>query len=377
VCTPLGADLEAFWSGLVTGSSGISAIERFPVHDLRVRRGGEIKKLVPTRQARPPACRATRLLLAAAEDLTSRATMDVPPERLGVVVGTALGGVEELEGALGGDRGARRAAAALYDSPGRALARRLDARGPVITVSTACAASATALGVAADLLRADTVDLVVAGGYDALSRFVLRGFDSLRSLTREQMRPFDRRRSGLLLGEGAALLLLARDRDARGGRLGRLLGHASASDGSHLTAPDPDGRGLQLAIREALREAGVAPRELQFVSAHGTATPLGDRIEAAVLGRVVGGHVAVNSIKGAFGHTMGAAAALEAVMCLLAARDGIVPATAGLEDPDPECPLDCVTGAPRALRPRLSLSTSLGFGGCNAALVLEGGDASP
>jgi len=373
VATPLGLDLDAFWSALSTGVDGISTIERFRVDDLRVGRGGEIKKLRAPRRGRLPRCRASALLTLAADDLLARATLAADPARVAVVVGTALGGVEEGERALA-EGGAHAAAAALYDSPAHALARRLSARGPVLTVSTACASGATAMGVGADLLTANAADLVVAGGYDVLCRFVMRGFDALRSLTRERVRPFDRRRSGLLLGEAAALVLMARDADAPRLRLGRLLGHASSSDGSHVAAPDPDGRGLEHAVRGALAAAGVGGDAVDFVSAHGTGTPLNDRIETAVLRRVLGaraGTVPVNSIKGALGHTMGAAATLEAIMCLLASRDGVVPGTAGYEEPDPACDLD-VRGDARAGRPRVSLSTSLGFGGCNAALVLEG-----
>lgn len=376
--TSIGADLETFWSGLVDGRDGISTIERFRVDDLRVGRAGEIKHVVLPPGQRPTDCRASLLLLAAAEDLLRRCSLDADPARIGVVVGTALGGVEELEHALDKDGRVSRAAAALYDSPGRALARRLGARGPELTVSTACASGATALGIGADLLRADRADLVVAGGFDVLCRFVMRGFDALRALTRERVRPFDRRRTGLLLGEGAALVLMARDRDARGPRLGRLLGHASTSDGAHIAAPHPEGRGLQAAVRGALAQAGLDPRDVDFVSAHGTGTVLNDRIETAVLKKCLGsraGEIAINSIKGGIGHTMGAAATLEAIMCLLASRDGIVPPTHGYEEADPECDLDYVPLRARRLRPRVSLSTSLGFGGCNAALVLEGSPA--
>ena len=375
--TPFGADLDAFWSGLVTGSDGISMIERFPVDDLRVGRGGEIKKLRPLPPTRHTGCRATQLLLAAAQDLLARADISAVPERVAVVLGTALGGVEQLERALARGGRPRHAAGALYDSPAHALARRLGARGPVLTVSTACAAGATALGIGADLLRDGAADVVIAGGYDGLCRFVMRGFDALRSLTRERVRPFDRRRSGLLLGEAAALVLMTRDDRKGEPRLGRLLGHASASDGSHIAAPDPSGRGLEFAVRAALDEAAVTPADVDFVSAHGTGTPLNDRIEAEVLRRTLGHRasaIPVNSIKGAFGHSMGAAAALEAIMCLLASREGVVPHTRGLEEPDPACDLDHVVGSPRATRPRISLSTSLGLGGCNAALVLEGGE---
>ena len=372
--TPFGGDVDSFWSALLTGVDGTSTIERFPVADLRVGRGGEIKKVSMPVGAGRPRGRAALLLIAAATDLVARASLGCDPSRLAVVVGTALGGVDELDRALSGDRTFASAEGALYDSPAERLARWLGARGPVHTVSTACASGATAIGIGADLLRDDRADLVVAGGYDILCRFVMRGFDALRSLTRDRVRPFDRRRSGLLLGEAAALVLLARDTDAPRDRLGRLLGYAGASDGHHVAAPDPEGGGLERAIRQAMTEADVAADGIDFVSAHGTATPLNDRIETTVLKRVLGRRafeIPVNSIKGALGHTMGAAATLEAIMCLYAGRHGAIPATLGYEEPDPECDLDYVPGAPRASRPRLSLSTSLGFGGCNAAMVVE------
>jgi len=380
VCTAVGQDLDSFWSGLVTASDGISPIERFRVNDLRVGRGGEIKKLTRLVDWRGvPDCRATRLLVSAADELCAQAggrPLPLDPRRVAVVVGTALGGVEEGERALEGDRPEERLRGALYDTPARNLARWLGAEGPVLTAATACASGGTAIGVGADLLRHGQADVVVAGGYDTLCRFVMRGFDVLRALTRERVRPFDRRRSGLLLGEGAALVLLRRRAEGRTPSLGSVLGHATISDGSHVSAPHPEGRGLEQAVRAALAEAGVGPEQVDFVSAHGTATPLNDPIESAVLRRVLGRRVAavpVNSIKPAIGHTMGAAATLEAIMCLLASRHGVVPPTLHLEEPDPACDLDCVRGEPRAVRPRISLSTCLGFGGCNGALVLEGG----
>jgi len=382
VVTPIGQDLDAFWSALVTGASGISRIERFPVDDLRVPRAGEIKKLVRERPEEVSTdCRASRLLIAAADELVAHVggrPLAADPRRVAVVLGTALGGVEEGERALRGERRPSRLAGAFYDSPARALGQWLGAEGPVLTISTACASGATALGLAADLLRNGAADVAVAGGYDILCRFVMRGFDVLRSLTRDEVRPFDRRRSGLLLGEAAGLVLMERERDAaeRGGKcLGYLLGHASASDGSHIAAPDPNGRGLEVSIRGAMSQAGISPEEIEFVSAHGTGTPLNDKIETAVLKRVLGRRayaVPVNSMKAHTGHTMGAAATLEAIMCLLAWRHGQIPHTLNLEQPDPDCDLDFVSTGPRPCRPRISLSTSLGFGGCNAALVLEG-----
>jgi 3-oxoacyl-[acyl-carrier-protein] synthase II len=383
VVSPIGQDLDAFWASLVTGVSGVTEIERFPVADLRVTRGGEVKKLgrLPGSRRPLPACRASQFLIHAAREALAHAGLD--PERpaagrLAVVVGSALGGIDDAERSVGGQGGVRSLVGSLYDGPTWNLARWLGARGPVLTVSTACASGATSLGVAADLLRAGAADVAVAGGVDVLCRFVQRGFNVLRSLTRDAVRPFDRRRSGILMGEGAGLVVLERAATAAGrgmpAPLGVLLGHGSAADGAHLTAPDPEGRGLEAAIRAALAEAGVEPAAIDFVSAHGTGTPANDRVETEVLKRVLGpraGAIPVNSIKAHLGHTMGAAATLEAIMCLLAGRHGQIPPTLNYAVPDPHCDLDCVPNEARRYRPRLSLSTSLGFGGCNAALVLE------
>jgi 3-oxoacyl-[acyl-carrier-protein] synthase II len=296
---------------------------------------------------------------------------------MAVVIGTALGGIDDAARAVRGQGGVPALVGSLYDGPTWNLARWLGARGPVLTVSTACASGATSLGVAADLLRAGAAEVAIAGGVDILCRFVQRGFNVLRSLTRDAVRPFDRRRNGILLGEGAGLVVLERAARAAargvGAPLGFLLGHGSAADGAHITAPDPLGRGLEVAVRGALAEAGVAPAALDFVSAHGTGTAANDRVETDVLKRVLGRRaqeIPVNSIKAHLGHTMGAAATLEAIMCLLAARHGQVPPTLNYGVPDPGCDLDCVPNEARRYRPRLSLSTSLGFGGCNAALVL-------
>ena len=271
-------------------------------------------------------------------------------------------------------------AGASYDGPTRQLARWLDATGPVLTISTACASGATSLGLGADLLRAGAATAVVAGGMDVLCRFVMRGFNHLRSLTRDEVRPFDRRRKGLLLGEGAGVVVLERAQTARQRGItpcGYVLGHASCADGAHITAPDPQGRGLEQSIRLALANAGVRSEEIDFISAHGTGTPLNDRMETQVFKKVLGPRayeVPVNSIKAHMGHTMGAAATLETIMCLLAWRYGQVPPTLNYGEPDPECDLPYVTGQAQTYRPRLSLNTAAGFGGCNACLVLAGGE---
>jgi 3-oxoacyl-[acyl-carrier-protein] synthase II len=383
--SPIGQGLEAFWSGLINGVSGIAPIEHFPTHHLRVRRGGEIKQLrgTLTRDAPLPGCRASQFLIYAATEALRMArwhAVSEPARGLAVVVGSALGGIAEAERWRQQPRNVHVLASASYDGPTRQLARWLDARGPVLTLSTACASGATSLGIGADLLRAGTATAVLAGGVDVLCDFVMRGFNHLRSLTRDEIRPFDRRRKGLLLGEGAGLVVLERASTARRRGVtpyGYLAGHASCADGSHITAPDPAGRGLEQAIRLALQNAGVEHTAVEFISAHGTGTPLNDRMETQVFKNVLGAHayaVPVNSIKAHMGHTMGAAATLETIMCLLAWQHGQIPPTLNYGEPDPECDLDYVVGQARVSRPRLSLNTAAGFAGCNACVVLEGAE---
>jgi 3-oxoacyl-[acyl-carrier-protein] synthase II len=383
VVSPIGQGVEAYWAGLVQGTSGITAIGRFPTHDMRVSRGGEIKTLLGTLPtARPlPECRASQFLLHAANEALAMARLQElpsPPQRLGVVVGSALGGIGEAERFVNQPYNVHALSGAPYDGPTRQLARWLGVTGPVLTLSTACASGASSLGLGADLLRAGAATAVLAGGVDILCRFVMQGFNRLRSLTRDEVRPFDRRRSGLLLGEGAGLVVLERAASAwqRGVTpVGYLRGYASCADGAHITAPDPQGRGLEQAIRLAMQNAGVPSEAIEFISAHGTGTPANDVVETQVFKRVLGSRaytVPINSIKAHMGHTMGAAAILETIMCLLAWRYGQIPPTLNYGEPDPQCDLDYVPGQARAYRPRLSLKTAAGFAGCNACLVLEG-----
>ena len=384
VVSPIGQGVEAYWSGLVNGECGISSIERFSTEGMRVKSGGEIKALRPLMGTvdRPlPNCRASQfLILAASEALHTAHWREAPPDdhRLGVVIGSALGGIGQAERLLEHPRDVHALTGALYDGPTRNLAHWLRVTGPVITISTACASGATSLGVAADLLRAGTATAVLAGGVDILCRFVMQGFTRMRSLTRDMVRPFDRRRNGLLLGEGAGIVVLERASSAqqRGvPPLGFLRGHASCADGSHISAPDTAGRGLEHTMRLAMRNADVAPEQVDFISAHGTGTPQNDRVETSVFKKVLGARayaIPVNSIKAHMGHTMGAAATLETIMCLLAWRHGQIPPTLNYGEPDPECDLDYVPGRARSSRPRISLKTAAGFAGCNACLVLEG-----
>lgn len=384
VVSPIGQDVSSYWSGLVNGACGISRIERFSTDGLRVQNGGEIKalrELVGPAASPLPECRASQFLIAAASEALQMAqwnNVTRSDQRLGIVIGTALGGIGQAERLLDKPHDLHALTGAPYDGPTRHLAHWFRVTGPVMTISTACASGATSLGIAADLLRAGTVSAVLAGGVDILCRFVMQGFNRMRSLTRDKVRPFDRRRSGLLLGEGAGLVVLERASTARQrgiSPLALLRGHASCADGSHISAPDTAGRGLEHTIRLAMQNAEVTPEHIDFISAHGTATPQNDRVETSVFKKVLGSRayaIPVNSIKAHMGHTMGAAATLETIMCVLASRHGQIPPTLNYGEPDPECDLDYVPGSTRVFRPRISLKTAAGFAGCNACLVLEG-----
>jgi 3-oxoacyl-[acyl-carrier-protein] synthase II len=293
-------------------------------------------------------------------------------------VGTTLGGIDRwlplvrgvsprVLGPAGWD----------YAGPGRAIAAALGSEGPLRVPSVACASGNVALGIGIDLIRSGRCHTVVAGGVDALTDFVLQGFACLKALDPTPCRPFDAARRGLNLGEGAAFLVLETERHARarGARIRAFLdGHGLSADAVHMTGPDREGRGAARAMRLALRDAGRAPEEVGFVSAHGTATSFNDLMEAKALTLVLGGRAAttpVNSIKGALGHSLGAAAALEAVMAVRVLETGVIPPTAGHEACDPAIALDVVHGAARACQARAVLSTASGFGGTNAAVVLS------
>jgi 3-oxoacyl-[acyl-carrier-protein] synthase II len=230
--------------------------------------------------------------------------------------------------------------------------------------------------MAADMIRRGEAERVLAGGYDALSEFVFSGFDSLRALSTTTVRPFDRRRDGLGLGEGAGFVFLEEESAARarGARpLARVLGWGSGGDAHHMTRPSENGEGLVRAITAALCHARVRPEDVGFVNAHGTATTFNDRMEARAFETVFGaraGRVPVDSIKGSIGHTLGAAGALEAVLVALSLSRGVLPPTPGFETPDPEVPLD-VVASPREADVRIAVSCSSAFAGTNACLVLE------
>jgi 3-oxoacyl-[acyl-carrier-protein] synthase II len=370
-----GRGTDALWRGLVEGRRATAPRSELEAAGLRV---GPVALVPELPFSDAAAARAERLAAWAAEEAIADAGLSIPDAALALTFGTTKGGIEPFL-ALVRDAAApppSPPARASYAGTGLLLASHIGSEGPIEIASVACTSSNVAIGTALDLLRRGEVRRVLAGGADALSDFVVSGFATLKALDPEPSRPFDRTRRGLNLGEGAAFLVLEREEEAlaRGARIrAAVLGYGISADAVHMTGPDKEGRGAARAMIAALAEAGVQPAELDFVSAHGTGTVFNDLMEDKALRLALGEHARtrpVHSIKSALGHTLGAAGALEAVVCVRAIETGLVPPTVGHSERDPEIDLDVVAGAARSVAIRTALSTSSGFGGTNAAIVL-------
>jgi 3-oxoacyl-(acyl-carrier-protein) synthase len=378
-------DPERFWTALCAGEAAVGAVRSFDASPYPCRVAAEVRRdlLAGNPDDGEPATQMARLAFARALTQAGLPPFPCPAGRGSVIVGTVLGGMTVGERYLrakhAGGSG-RSSEMAYYPLRGIAatLAREAGLTGSVHTVSTACASGTDAVGLAYRAIASGSADLVVAGGVDAVCELSFSGFCALKVLTPDRVRPFSRNRTGLALGEGAAFLVLEAGRAAarRGAAaLGRIDGYASRSDAVHLTAPHREGRGLAAAATAALRDGGCRPEEIDYVSGHGTGTLYNDWMETKAIKATLGDHayqVPISSIKGALGHPFGAAGALEAIVCLMAIRDGIVPPTVNLVEPDPECDLDFVPMTARRVRVRTALSLSAGFGGQNAALVIRG-----
>ena len=379
----LGPDTATTWTALCSGQSARAPLTAIAVEGCRVTEGAQAELPAWPDPSARRLSRAARLALPAVREALSQAELldkdghcTVP--RLEMSVSTTACGMEKGEEFLrvlwsGGGRG-QTARVAHYQAQAHtgAIHDAFRFDGPVMTVANACAGGGNAVGHAADLIRAGMADLVLAGGYEALSELVFAGFDGLQSLAPEACRPFDRGRRGLMLGEGAAFLVLenAGHARARGARiLGFVAGYGHTTDPHHLTQPAPDGAPLERAMRRALAQAGLDPAAVGYVNAHGTGTPFNDGAEARAFHRVFGdGPTQLSSTKAALGHTLGAAGAMEAVLCVLALRTGQLPPQINLLDPEPLVaraltPAGATSDLPAAL------STNLGFGGSNAAVL--------
>jgi len=396
--TPVGTGKDEVWASLLAGRLGFAPVASFDTRAFNVHLGAEVRgfspalyvrRLDPQRMGRASqlAIAAARLALADAGlgggpgDLVDLSQPAVIPELAGVAMGTTSGEPREVERFddryLAGELDAVGAEfMTLYPCHMIAahVARELGLAGVNTMIPTACAAGNYALAHAVDVLRAGRAELMLAGGADAFSRITYAGFARLGAIAPERCQPFDRRRKGMIPGEGAAVLVLepldaARRRGAR--VYAEVAGYGLSCDAHHMTAAHPEGDGAVRAMSRALADAGVAPEEVSYISAHGTGTPTNDRLEAIAVGRVfgVGTRVPISSIKSMLGHTMGAASAIEAAVCALAVATDEIPPTMGLEDPEDD--LDYVPNAARRLHVEVAMNNAYAFGGNNASTIFR------
>ena len=395
--TPLGASVRKTWDELIAGKSGIGPITRFDATGLDTRIAGEVRDFDPLdyldRKEVRRADRFTQFAVAVAGQALGDARLEITPDlapRVGVAFGSGIGGVETLvENILSHDKDPRKVSPfmipmMIIDMAAGEIAMKYGPKGPNMGHVSACASSAHALGEAAEMIRRGEADVMLAGGSEAgLIKIAIGAFNQARALStrndapEKASRPFDKERDGFVFSEGAACVVLeelafARARGAR--MLAEFVGYGLSSDAYHVTAPPPGAEGAVRAMRMALDDARVRPEVIGYVNAHGTSTPANDGAETAALKTVFGDHVRalpISSTKSMTGHTLGAAGAIEAAICILAMREGVLPPTINQEFPDPECDLDYVPNRSRRAAVGVSLSNSMGFGGHNVALVLR------
>jgi 3-oxoacyl-[acyl-carrier-protein] synthase II len=387
---PLGVGRDAFWAGLLAGRCAADEVCAFDTSRYRVHRGCEVRdfdfEAVVGQPSWPCMGRAAQFAVAA----TSLALADgrlepasVDPRRVGVSIGTTCGEIQILEArnvAVLAGAAAADDAAWLAHHPAcvipASVGHWFGFSGPNLIIPTACAAGNFSVSYAMDLVRNDRADVMVAGGTDPFSRVAFTGFARLGSVAPRLCQPFDQHRRGILVGEGAGIVLVEALDHALARRApiyAELLGYGLTSDARHIAAPDPEGDGMARAMMLALRSAGLDGADVDYVCAHGTGTSLNDAVETKAIKQVLGEHaptVPVSSIKSMLGHTMGAASALEGIACALALRDGVVPPTINYETPDPACDLDYVPNRSRPHSLRVALNNALAFGGVNSCLAL-------
>jgi 3-oxoacyl-[acyl-carrier-protein] synthase II len=379
VVSPVGVDVEAFWAALLSGTTGAAEVESFDTSPFPVRIGCEVRGLTLETATAPTPGRAALLAAAAGRQALAQARLTGASD-VALSIGTTMGESCWLEAwdpadVQAGTVPAEELVRSGPDQVGRDVAAELGLSGRVTVLAGACAAGNYALGHALDLIRLGRADVVLAGGTDAFSRVAFTGFARLGALAAEACRPFSVDRDGLVLGEGAALLVIesATAAAARGAEpLAELAGIGLSGDAFHIVSPDPQGRGASRAMLAALEDAGVDPGEIGYISAHGTGTPANDRAEVAAARAVFGrGGPPMSSIKAITGHGLGAASALEAVACVQALREHVVPPTWNFTRADPDCPWDVIPNEPCELDLGVVLSNAYAFGGANASLVLR------
>jgi 3-oxoacyl-[acyl-carrier-protein] synthase II len=392
--TPLGNDARATWEAAVDGRSGIDWIRSFDPSGFPVRVAAEVKDFDPSGVASPKEARRldrnVLLALAAATEAVDDAGLrEFDPTRVGIILGSAIGGflgiMEQAE--IFRERGADRVSPhflpnVLVDSASGQVAISLGIRGPNYAVVSACATGSHAVGEAAELIKRGDADAVLAGGTEAcMHPLILAGFCAMRGLAVEDeyppraSRPFDATRAGFVMGEGACILVLEdlERAQARGAKVyAEVLGYGASNDAHHMAQPDPESVGVAEMMRAALKRADVEPERVGYINAHGTSTPLGDAAETLAIKDVFGDHaysLAISSTKSMTAHCFGAAGAIEALMCVRALHDGVLPPTINYEQPDPACDLDYVPNEARRTQVDVALSNAMGLGGHNGCVL--------
>ena len=393
--SPVGHDVTSTWNALLEGRSGIGRISQFDPSELPVSIAGEVDGFDPDeRVGRKPARRMSRFsqfAVAAAEEAITHSEISLEaadPDRCGVLIASGVGGLKEIEDATKvlAASGYRRISPfvvpmMISDMAAGNVAIRFDLRGPNFGLVSACSSGAHAIGEAAEVIRRGDADMMVAGGSEAaITPLSVASFIAARALSEssrpatEVSRPFDAARDGFVIAEGAAVLVLESEEHAvrRGAPiLAVVAGYGASADAFHITAPEPSGRGAVSSMRRALDRAEIAPGDIAYINAHGTSTPLNDSAESAAIHQVFGEHaerVPVSSSKSMTGHLLGAAGALESLVCIQALSTRTAPPTINLTDPDPDCVLNHLTEA-TPIGPGMALNNSFGFGGHNATLV--------
>jgi 3-oxoacyl-[acyl-carrier-protein] synthase II len=398
--TSLGTSVDVFWDNILSGKSGISTIERVDVSDIPTHIAAEIKNFdieeYMSRRAARRLDRSAQYFWVATQQALDDAGLSYEeddPEalRAGVLAGTGIGGVETFEQQFEvlAERGPGRMAPTgiamiISNMAGGVASIDFNLYGPNSTVVTACAASANAIGDAAAVIARGAADVMVAGGGEAsITRFAIGGFSQARALSTHNedpagsSRPFDLERDGFVMGEGAAVLIMEEyeHAKARGADIyGELIGYGMSADGYHITLPRPGGAGAARAMEAALADAGMAASELSYINAHGTSTPANDKTETAAIKLAFGDAaytVPISSTKSMTGHLLGAAGAIESLVCLKAINDQIIPPTINYSVPDPECDLDYVPNVARPAALKTAMTNSFGFGGHNVSLIFS------
>ncbi len=399
VVSPIGITVDTYWNNLIKGLSGVGPISRFNAEDQAVRIAAEVKDfapeaLIPHALERNMALFAKYAFVAAGEALADAGLSETDhPDRIGIVMGTAMDGMSTLAAtqeqlAKGEIRkvGPRMVPMILGNMAAGLLAMHHGFHGPSMTLNTACSSGGDAIMTAAMLLRSGEADAVLCvGGESIISPILISSLNMAKALShrnddpKHASRPFDKDRDGFVIGEGGgAILLETAEHAARRGTesYATLAGYANTQDGYHITAPEPHGAEASLCMQLALKKAGLKPEDIGYINAHGTSTPMGDRVEALAIKNVFGeasDMPSVSSTKGATGHMMGAGGITEVITCIKALETGILPPTINYETADPDCPLNLVANTCRHAEIHAAMSNSLGFGGQNSSIVVTKG----